>query len=68
MNPVKVFSGITLIFLGLTLYLISKAESVSFGGVVLIGPIPVVFGDSPDIMALAVIAIAAIVAISAMRW
>ncbi|AIY90607.1 TIGR00304 family membrane protein [Geoglobus acetivorans] len=68
MNPVKVFSGITLISLGLTLYLISKAESVSFGGVVLIGPIPVVFGNSPDIMALAVIAIAAIIAISAMRW
>lgn len=68
MNPFKVFSGVMLIFLGLTLYLISKADYVQYGGVVLIGPIPIIFGNSPELIALPVIIIALLIAIMALRW
>ena len=52
MNPVKVFFGVTLIFFGIALYTLSKipAENVEYGGVVLIGPIPVVFGNNVNLM------------------
>ena len=56
MNPVKIFSGITLILFGLVLYTLSKipAESVEYAGVVLIGPIPIVFGSSTPLMTIAI--------------
>ncbi len=55
MNPFKVFAGITLIFVGLTLLSISSMSNVQFGGVVMIGPIPIVFGTSPSIAAFALV-------------
>ncbi|WP_290902075.1 DUF131 domain-containing protein [Ferroglobus sp.] len=70
MNPVKVFSGIALIFLGLTLLIISQAEKaeVEYGGVVIIGPIPIVFGSSVSIIALVVLLAAFLLILFTLRW
>ncbi len=69
MNPLKVFSGITLIFFGLVLYSLSKipAENFSYGGVILIGPIPVAFGNSSGIMVIAIFIALLLFAISMVR-
>ena len=58
MNPIKIFVGIALIFMGISLLLISQAESVEYGGVVVIGPFPIILASSPD-MAIVGIFIAA---------
>ncbi|ADC65746.1 Protein of unknown function DUF131 [Ferroglobus placidus DSM 10642] len=70
MNPVKVFSGIALIFLGFTLLLISQAEKaeVEYGGVVIIGPIPIVFGSSVSIITLVVLLAALLLILFSLRW
>jgi len=71
MNPAKVFSGITLIFFGITLYIISKipAENVKYGGVVLIGPFPIVFGSDINLMVLTLfIALVVFIISMARRW
>ena len=59
MNPIKVFVGIALIFMGISLLLISQAESVEYGGVVVIGPFPIILASSPD-MAVVGILVAAV--------
>ncbi len=46
MRPDKVFVGFALLFLGLALFTISSGGDV--GGVLLIGPIPIIFGSSPQ--------------------
>ncbi len=71
MNPIKVFSGITLIFFGLVLYSLSKipAESIEYGGVVLLGPIPIVFGSNSGLMILAIFIALVLFAFSMIkRW
>ena len=57
MNPVKVFTGIMLVFIGLTLLSLSSlsAQNVQVGGVVMIGPIPIVFGSSPAMASFALV-------------
>ncbi len=46
----KVFIGIMLIFIGFSLFMLStaKIENVRYGGVVIIGPFPIIFGSSID--------------------
>ncbi|MFW6194241.1 MAG: TIGR00304 family membrane protein [Halobacteriota archaeon] len=44
MRPDKIFTGFALLFLGLALMTISSGGD--YGGVLLIGPIPIVFGSS----------------------
>ncbi len=70
MNPAKVFSGIALIFLGITLLIISQAEkaNIEYGGVILIGPIPIVFGSSAPAIALVILIAAAILILFTLRW
>ncbi|RLI74700.1 TIGR00304 family protein [Archaeoglobales archaeon] len=63
MNPFKIMIGIVLIFMGMSMLLISQSN-VEYGGIVIIGPIPIVFGSSPD-MAIFSIVIAAILLILA---
>ena len=63
MNPFKIMIGIVLIFMGMSMLLISQSN-VKYGGIVIIGPIPIVFGSSPD-MAIFSIVIAAILLILA---
>ncbi|MFP3946348.1 MAG: TIGR00304 family membrane protein [Archaeoglobaceae archaeon] len=46
MRPDKIFIGFALLFLGLALMTISSGGD--YGGVLLIGPIPIVFGSSPQ--------------------
>lgn len=58
MNPFKIMVGIVLIFLGISMLIISQSN-VEYGGVVVIGPIPIVFSSSPE-MAMFSIVIAAI--------
>jgi len=58
MNSFKIMVGIVLIFLGISMLIISQSN-VEYGGVVVIGPIPIVFSSSPE-MAMFSIVIAAI--------
>lgn len=53
MRPDKIFIGFALLFLGLSLLTISSGGD--YGGVLLIGPIPIIFGSSPQMAATSVI-------------
>lgn len=49
-------SGILLILIGFALVLIGavlSASNVTFGGLIMIGPIPIAFGSSPEITVVA---------------
>ncbi|RLI76762.1 hypothetical protein DRP05_12310 [Archaeoglobales archaeon] len=54
MNPFKIMIGIALIFMGISMLLISQS-GVEYGGIVVIGPIPIVFGTSPDMVMFSII-------------
>lgn len=59
--------GIALVIMGFALLLLSPG--VSYGGVVIIGPIPIVFGNSPEIMILGIaLALILLVMVLLMRW
>ncbi len=50
MNPIK--SGFVLIIIGFAIVVIGtliSAQKADFGGLILIGPIPIAFGTSPEI-------------------
>uniref|UniRef100_A0A7C3RB42 TIGR00304 family protein n=1 Tax=Archaeoglobus fulgidus TaxID=2234 RepID=A0A7C3RB42_ARCFL len=69
MNPLKVVTGFAVVMLGLTLLVLSSAENIQYGGVLIIGPVPVVFGSSPDIAVFMVfIALILILLPLLMRW
>jgi len=68
MRPDKIFIGFALLFMGITMLTVSA--NAEYGGVILIGPIPIVFGSSPE-MAIAGIVVAAVMLLimySASRW
>lgn len=46
MRPDKIFVGFVVLFLGFSLLTVSS--STEYGGVILIGPFPIVFGSSPE--------------------
>ncbi len=56
MNPFKVFAGITIMMLGFMLLIISQFENVEYGGVIIIGPIPIIFASSQPILIFSIIA------------
>jgi len=67
----KVIMGFALMFMGIALLMLSTANAnVQYGGVVIIGPIPIVFGSSVDMAVfgvfLAVFILMAILLL--MRW
>jgi uncharacterized protein (TIGR00304 family) len=47
--------GFTLVFVGTALQASSKANEIKTGGVILIGPIPIIFGNDKGFMVAAVI-------------
>ncbi len=49
-----IFLGIALIFIGIALLGLS-ANNVQYGGVIIVGPFPIVFGSSPDMVILGVV-------------
>ncbi|ADB57711.1 TIGR00304 family membrane protein [Archaeoglobus profundus] len=49
-----IFVGIALILLGIALLGLSAGQ-VHYGGVVIIGPFPIVFGSSPDMVILGIV-------------
>lgn len=56
MNPVKL--GIILILLGFVFVVagaLFSAQESSFGGFIMIGPIPIAFGSSPEITIIAML-------------
>jgi uncharacterized protein (TIGR00304 family) len=65
MRPDKIFIGFALIFMGIVLLTSAHAEY----GVVIVGPIPIIFATSPN-MAIFVIILAAIMLLvyAFMRW
>jgi uncharacterized protein (TIGR00304 family) len=46
-----------LVFIGITMLSISTLQNVQVGGVVMIGPIPIVFGTSPSMALFALIVV-----------
>ncbi len=48
-----IFVGIALILIGIAL--LSLSGNVEYGGVVIIGPFPIVFGSSPDMVVFGVV-------------
>ena len=69
MNPFKMMLGVVLVFLGISMLIISQSN-VEYGGILVIGLIPIVFGSSPDMAVLSILiaAIFLIVTYSFMRW
>lgn len=56
MNAIKL--GISLILLGFALVFIGailSAKDTAFGGLIMIGPIPIAFGSSPEITVIAMV-------------
>jgi uncharacterized protein (TIGR00304 family) len=53
MRPDKVFIGFALIFMGISLLLMSSG--VQYGGVLIIGPFPIVLASSPDMAVLGIL-------------
>ena len=45
------FIGFITVFLGVILTMLQNPEGSQMGGIILIGPIPIVFGSSPEITA-----------------
>ena len=50
-----VFIGMIIIFIGSVLQLTSKTEEVHTGGVIMIGPIPIIFGNDKGLIITGVI-------------
>jgi len=69
MNPTKFFLGFILIFLGMVLLSLFQ-ENVEFGGVILIGPIPIVIASSPPMafVALLLLVFLFLMILIALRW
>jgi uncharacterized protein (TIGR00304 family) len=55
MNVLKVFMGLMLVFIGITMLSISTLQNVQVGGVVMIGPIPIVFGSNSRMATIAIV-------------
>jgi len=73
MRVEKVFAGIVLIFMGISILMLSLAmhsANVQYGGVVIIGPLPIVFGSSPSMAVFAVVlaAVLFIIILTLLRW
>jgi len=73
MRVEKVFAGITLIFMGLALLMISSAASmgdVEYGGVIIIGPFPIIFGSSLDMAVFGIVfaVILILLMLAFLRW
>ncbi|MGB9928427.1 MAG: TIGR00304 family membrane protein [Methanosarcina sp.] len=46
---VIIFIGFLMLLLGIVLTIIQGSSNSQFGGIIMIGPIPIVFGSSPEI-------------------
>ena len=61
-------SGVLLIFIGFVLIMISLVQNsgsgVGFGGVIMIGPIPIVFGSSPELALVSIVMTLAVMLLS----
>ncbi len=73
MRVEKVFAGIVLVFMGISLLMISAAmhsANVQYGGVVIIGPFPIAFGSTPSMAAFAIIfgAVMLLILLTLLRW
>lgn len=44
-----IFIGFLMLLLGVVLTIIQGSSNSQFGGIIMIGPIPIVFGSSPEI-------------------
>jgi len=70
MRPDKIFIGFALVFMGISLLLVSSATHVEYGGVVIIGPFPIVLASSPDMAVFGIMmsAIVLLILYIFMRW
>lgn len=68
MNPFKVFTGFVILMLGVSLLFLSSIQAnTEYGGVIIIGPFPIVFASNPDI-ATFMILIAVIFVLLPLLW
>jgi len=73
MRVEKVFAGIVLVFMGVALLMISSAmhtANVQYGGVVIIGPFPIIFGSSLDMAVFGIVfaVIMILIMLAMLRW
>ncbi len=73
MRVEKVFAGIVLVFMGIALLMISsamRAANVQYGGVVIIGPFPIIFGSSLDMAVFGIVfaVIMILIMLAMLRW
>lgn len=70
MRPDKIFIGFALVFMGISLLLVSSATHVEYGGVVIIGPFPIVLASSPDMAVFGIIisAVMLLILYAFLRW
>lgn len=52
---IVIFVGILLVFIGTALQASSKTSEVHTGGVILIGPIPIIFGNDKSLIIIGVV-------------
>ena len=64
-----IFMGIALIMIGVALMAMSTAN-VEYGGVIIIGPFPIVFGSSPNMVTFGVVLAVMLIVLMLilMRW
>lgn len=64
-----IFMGIAFIMIGIALLSLSSAN-VEYGGVVIIGPLPIVFGSSANMVALGIVLAVMLILLTLMlmRW
>ena len=72
MNPFKIFAGIALIMIGLSLLNIGSVQNTEYAGVILIGPFPIVFASNPELATFMLFLAAGLIIFTfllfAMRW
>ncbi|AEA46372.1 TIGR00304 family membrane protein [Archaeoglobus veneficus] len=71
MRPDKIFMGLVIMSLGFAMLALSSlSEHAEVGGVVIIGPIPIVIGSSPEMAFLGIVmaVVMLLLAYSFTRW
>jgi uncharacterized protein (TIGR00304 family) len=70
MDVIRVFAGFVLIMLGLSLLTIQSVESVEYGSVILIGPIPIIIASDAGLASIAILLAVIMVAMILLmaRW
>ncbi len=73
MNPFKVFSGLVMVMLGLSLLALSTLSTSNYsnseyGMVLIIGPFPIILASSPQIAILLIFLVLIVILLPVLLW